>query len=219
MGDAEAGAAPSAPSTPEIQPYGGFKLNAFVKRGTTTYAHDMRVAALEEDANRRRAQADYDRAVANTPIEDGGGKMYTHRLASRKAEELNAQQAYLRLRYITNRGERITYKGEEFVGLCELMMLEGRELAVMIVCPRCVNNKVPMGQAQMRIRQANKKFDFDPTPSTQLGDGKAGDFFMFEGVMYRSAGVIRESEKFRCDNCDWAARIVNNEIRSEGESA
>lgn len=222
MGEGNADTGTESPSTPELPVYGGYKYNSFVRRGTTTFAHDNMVAAAEEDANRRRKVADAERALSRIPIEDGGAKMFTHRMVDAGKGAVMTRpgqaggEAYVRLAYITNRGERVTRDGKEMVCLADIGVLEGGELFLMLVCPRCLNNKVPHGQCQMRVRQKNKWFDFDPTPTARAGDMKNGDVFVFEDRVYTSAGLVRESELFRCYQCNWGARIVNNEVRSEG---
>lgn len=183
----------------------------FVRRGTTSFAHDQHVRSLEADADRRRHEAAIDHRMAAIPIEDGGAKMTTHHLT--KNPEVD--KAYVLLEFVTNAGEPFIEKGEQLKALCDVIMVGGTELALIIPCPRCIGSGTPQGQAQMQIRQSNRHFELDITPSKTLGDKLAGDFFRFDERFYRSAGLVRESEPFRCGNCSTKYRIVKNTIRTE----
>lgn len=204
-----ASVSPEPSTEPESSKIFGVPVEVFVRGGTSTTANDKRVAELKADAIKRRAEADEERRIANVPIEDGGGKMFTNKLTDRP----DVEQSYVELAFVNSKGEPIYDCGEEVKCLADLVVLSKDELAIIMVCPRCFGKGMPLDQCQIRIRQSNKRFEIDHS--------KAGTpIFWCEGndaqgkkiiKVYRSAGVIRESEHFTCD-CGWSARIANNKI-------
>lgn len=194
---------PSEEAAPQPSIF-GLPVAAYIKGGgTTTSAHDKRVMEIEADAERRRDQALAEKKLASAPIEEGGAKVFTHHLSS----NANVEAGFVLLQYLTPKGDVRYENGEELQCLADVHMLSADELCLTLVCPSCKNRGIPQGQCQMRIRQKNKHFDLDVT--------KAGELIVFEGKPYRSAGVVRESDRFRCDQCGWAARIINNCVRPE----
>jgi len=187
----------------------GLPLAAFVKGGTTTSRHDRMVVELEADAEKRRDEAIAERQVASVPVEHGGAKILTHKFSP--SGDVGA--GFVLLRYLTPRGDIRYENGDELQCLADVHVVGPEELCLTIVCPSCKAGGYgrpsrPQGQSQIRIRQSNKRFEFDAT--------KAGELILFEGKPYRSAGVVRESERFSCPDCGWAARIVENCVRPDG---
>lgn len=186
----------------------GLPVSMFVKGGTTSSGHDRMVAELEQDAERRRNEADQEKKLSSVPIEHGGARLRTHKFS----EHGDVGSGFILLRYMTPGGEIRYENGDELQCLADVHVLGPEELCLTLVCPSCKAGGPgrpprPQGQSQIRIRQSNKSFDFDVT--------KAGELILFEGKPYRSAGVVRESERFSCPDCGWSARIIDNRVRPE----
>ena len=192
----------------------GVPLASFVRGGTPTMAHERAVAEQEADAEKRRDIAAEERRIARVPIEQGGGKIYQTRFT----ENSSIPQAYVLLDYLTARGEPMMYMGAPWQCLADLTSAgetvatdgfgkHNLEMTLHIVCPGCIGKGTPQGQAQLRIRQSNKRWVLDTK--------SAGMPILFEGQAYRSAGRIVECERFRCDKCGWEARIYDNKVRAE----
>ncbi len=202
-----------APSPPPPEPLTlfGRPFDGFVKGGTTSARHDRAEAESVADGERRRAIADKERAIAAVPIEQGGGMMLSHNLASQAAQ--GAQQLHVLLHYLTPRGEIARHEAEELHCLADIFLLDGDELSLKIVCPRCKERRHQQN-CQLDIRQSNKHWTLDRSP----WDGKTMGFphrtgapFTFEEQVFLSAGVVN-CERFRCPACDWSARIDNNRV-------
>lgn len=190
----------------------GVPMDVFVRGGSSTFANDKRVAEMKADAERRRAIADKERALARRPTDQGGAMLFNNQLTN----NASAEQAYVELQFLNKRGEPWYEFGEPVRCLADVVMISPTELALIIACPSCKARGLPLDQCQLKIRQSNKSWELDTS--------KAGELILwFEGhnpdgskivKPYRSAGVIRESEKFRCD-CGWSARISMNKIVQE----
>lgn len=190
----------------------GLPMAAFVRGGSSTFANDKRVAEMKADAERRRAIADQEKALARKPIEQGGAKLLTNNLT----ENSSVDQAYVELQFLNKRGEPWYEFGEAVKCLADVVMLSATELALIIACPSCKARGLPLDQCQIRIRQSNKHWELDTSKAGELilwteGQNPDGSKII---KPYRSAGVVRESEKFRCD-CGWSARISMNKIVQE----
>lgn len=187
----------------------GMPIEVFVRGDRTRpMAHDNEIAAREADAERRRDVAAAERKMASQPIgAQGGAMMYQNRFN----DSPDAQESYFELKYVTSRGEPFYMQGQELGCLADLQLLPDNSLQFIMVCPKCKASGLPQAECQMTVNTRNKKFEFDPA-------GPA-DIIMFNdgfGVRpYRSAGKIRETERFRCDRCSWACRIVNNCVRPD----
>lgn len=190
----------------------GLPMEVFVRGGSSTFANDKRVAELKADAERRRAIADRERALSMKPVEQGGAKMFTNHLT----DNSSVDQAYVELQFLNKRGEPWYEFGEPVKCLADVVMLSATELALVIACPSCKARGLPLDQCQLRIRQSNKSWELDTSKAGELilwmeGHNPDGTKII---KAYRSAGVVRESEKFRCD-CGWSARISMNKIVQE----
>lgn len=190
----------------------GLPMAMFVRGGSSTFANDKRVAELKADAEHRRALADKERALARLPVEQGGAQMFTNNLT----DNAGVDQAYVELHFLNKRGEPWYQYGEPVKCLADVVMISATELALVIACPSCKERGLPLDQCQLRIRQSNKSWELDTSKAGELilwveGHNPDGSKII---KPYRSAGVIRESERFRCD-CGWSARISMNKIVQE----
>lgn len=188
----------------------GVPLAAFVRGGTTTYRHDMQMKELEADAERRRDDAEAERKIANIPIEQGGGKMYTSYLQP-NPDGLPVESAYVELIYLTPGGEPAYHEGQPIKCLADVNVgmdpLNPMNLTLTLVCQRCKENSVPLGQCQMRVHQSNRRWHLDTKG--------AGDLIIFHGKPYRSAGTVMDSERLTCKACGWSVHIDKNRVRPE----
>lgn len=118
-------------------------------------------------------------------------------------------KAYIPLKYYDRNGNHIVFQGEPVICQADLIIgmdpLFPEELSLILVCPRCVQQgQKHLQDCQMTIRQRNRNFEFKASmgPAT----------FVFQGRTYRSAGMVVESEPFKCPDCNWKARISSNRV-------
>lgn len=177
-------------------------LLMYVKDGTTTWVSEQENESRWRDSEKRRDQAAVERKLASIPIDAGGAVMHTHKLT----DNPEVPKAYIELKYMNAYGadSGLRCMADLIVGIGENPL----ELMLILVCPNCVHNRrLHHDQAQIQIRQSNKKFEF----VAGMGDPT----FVFDEMMYNSAGMIMESEKFTCPNCSWSARIDRNMVIPE----
>lgn len=193
--------ATSIPSAPF-----GVPLEAFVRgQRSRPAAHERMLAEEHEDAERRRAVADQECKEAKKPIVQGGAMLYTNKFQ----ESPEASESFFALEYVTERGEPLYMHGQELGCLADVTAMPDGSVQFHIVCPQCKAEGLHQERCQMRVNSKNKKFEIDFST--------AGDLVMFNDGFgpkpYRSAGVLRETERLRCDQCGWACRIIKNKVR------
>jgi len=194
---------------PEAQQLFGRPVEGFVRGGTHTSKHDADVAAQREDADHRRAVSDKERQIASVPIEHGGGMLATHKLT----DSPGVEPLHVLLKYLTPRGEDVYHKGKELQGLADIVVVGPEELCLQIVCLGCKDSGRHQESCQLTIRTSNKRWHLDRTQwdgQSMTFPHRQGQPFTYEGKVYISAGVVMESEKFRCPDCNWTARIDRN---------
>jgi len=194
----------------------------YVKGGTGTSKSEQLFEQRYQDAETRRDVADAEARVSADaqkvrvpaldgepehdvlmPGHQGGAVMYSSKLTAHP----EVPEAYLLLKYLSRSGSEtgIECKSEIIIGANPDDPLD---LCLVLVCPRCQGNSHKHQQDnQLRIFQSNRYFE--------LVAGMGPPEFMFEGQMYKSAGVITESEVFSCADCTWRARIENNCVRPD----
>jgi hypothetical protein len=175
---------------------------SFVKGGTSTQKNDELWETRYREAEVRRNVADAERKIGRVPIEKGGARLFTSQMTGHP----EVPKAYVLLDYFSRSGERtgLQVLADVIVGIDASLPTE---LTMVIVCPRCVQGAKHQQDCQLQIRQSNKSFE--------LVTGKGNPTFEFEGKIYKSAGVIKYCEKFRCPDCDWTARIENSQVRCD----
>jgi len=182
-------------------------LLAYVKGATPTEASERLFAQRFQEGEQRRRRDAIDKKIAETPIERGGGQMYSHKLTENPA----IPQAYLLLTYIARGGSKM-WPGECLADVLIEDWDNPSNLSLGIMCPICWRGGVKHAQdCQLKIKMSNRGWHLDAGAGPQNFMFDDGD----EVKSYRSAGVIRESEVFTCPDCSWRARIVNNQIRTE----
>lgn len=198
---------------------------AYVKGGTSTqrsedlYERRYQEAEDRRDVAERQREASKDQQDVSVPDGDqkatvrmpghaGGAVQYSSQMTAHP----EVPKAYVLLKYLTPTGSIMKVAGEPVE--CRADLIVGAdpdnptELCLILVCPRCESDSHKHAQDnQLRIFQSNKYFE--------LAAGKGLPTFMFQGQMYRSAGVITESERFDCPDCGWRARIDQNHVRPD----
>lgn len=190
------------------RPLGGVPLASFVQLGTTTSGHDQLLAAQLADADRRRAEDDAERRLADEHgLHRGNPADVASRYTSTFTEHPEIQKAYVPLRFMGRGG-----KGVEYEGVGDIIMPQDPafddELALLIYCPVCLDRRrLPPAHSIIMVRQSNRRWHLD--------ERGAGEMFVWEGQAYRSAGTIRDSERFTCPRCPFRARIDDNRVIPE----
>ncbi len=176
--------------------------DGFVRGGTPTAKSEALYERRFREAEVRRDEAAVEKALASVPIEKGGAQLLTNQM-TRHPE---IPKAYILLRYVKSNGDQtgVECLGDLIVGMNPALPTE---LTLILVCPRCAQGQKHLQDCQIQIRQSNKHFT--------LVTGKGDPTFKFENKVYKSAGVITESESCTCPDCSWRFRIVNNTVRPD----
>lgn len=183
-------------------------LLAFVPGGTRTAASErLFEERFRESEKRRDADAAMKRA-ASQPAEPGRiTTLSTHKL-TRNPE---VPQGYVLLHYLNRYGSKVP-PGECCADIWITDWDNPNNLTLNLICRRCYLEGVKHPQdCQIQVKMSNRWW--------QLEAGKGPKFFLHDDGSgprsYPSAGVIAESERFTCPDCNWRAQIVNNTIREE----
>lgn len=206
MADDTVPAPPSEPSGGDANPERPLPLpmTAFVYGGTHTSRHDNHVAAIEYDAQRRRAEADAERFVADQHgIHRGNPDDVATLYESEMTDHSEIMKAYVPLEYLSKNHREVDYAGVGDIVMPQDPAFDD-ELMLLIFCPRCKEGGMPAGQAILQIRQSNRHWELDVSP--------AGEMFVFEGQALRSAGRVMACEPFTCAQCNWRAKIDDNKV-------
>ena len=193
-----------ADDSTKLQDDGPVKLTTWVQGGTTSSEYDKQVQKLKFDAEKRRREHDAEQAIANRPLEAGGGNMYS-------ANFTDVFDPRVLLQYVPAREEA---KCEI---LCELVKDDvSGDYMLTLPCPECVGRGLPQDQAQFHIRKGNRRWDID---ERERGEGKTYveiDYWTGNPVkqVYVSAGVIMDTEAFRCPHamCGVTYKIHKNKL-------
>lgn len=209
------------PDAPEKAPMGFVHLGTGTERSRRLYEQRFR------EAEARRDQADADallakdqidlryedergeRAITKLPGHDGGAVQYTTQFT----QHPEVPKAYIHLIYLDRAGYETGLRclTDLFVGLNPA---RPTELCICLVCPSCTANTHKHAQDnQLRISQSNKYFDFRAAMGPPTFSFR--DPVTRQVGLYNSAGMVMESEPFRCPDCGWRARIVQNRVRPD----
>jgi hypothetical protein len=185
-----------APKAPEVFMRGG---------GTSTAKSEALYEERFQQAEQRRDVSDKEKQLARKPIEHGGAQL----LSNQFTRHPEIPKAFIPLTFVDKRGSEIKINGEPVMCCADLIVglnpTRPEELALVLVCPRCQQSSHKHQQDnQIMIRQSNKWFEFK--------SGLGPRTFVFEGKTFKSAGMIVQSEAFRCFDCGWRARIDNNRV-------
>lgn len=185
--------------SPNYTTAGGLPLapQVIVRGGTLSSRQEHSIKQQEADANERRALEDQRAHIAST--QNGPGN-----IASMRSKKL-----------ITQDSPRLVlwYKKYDQYCISEITMVAapngaGLEPMFTLVCSNCLARGVPQGQAQLQIRNSNRKFSIDDT--------KRGPQRIHEGGVPRvvqRCGTVTVEDTVRCPtNCGWAVRIVDSKV-------
>lgn len=188
-------AAGGAKETEKAQSPAPMPMQILVRGGTTTTAYDMELKRRVADAEKRRAQLDRARRLASIPIEQGGALLHSHRFSDPLTEPRVV------VRYVNEKKETI------FDILCDLHVDDTSGAYILqCVCPECFRRGVHSGEAQMTVRDTNRKWYVD---TKHAGEMRHCEDVDMDGnkvkVPYRHAGEIMDSESFTCTNYNCGA--------------
>jgi hypothetical protein len=143
-------------------------------------------------------------------LDTGGGALYVNKL-TRNPE---VPKAYVHLVYCNRSGVPLVGpsgpNGPIVDGLADIFTEDPNDpnnLTINFVCLPCVRRNKHQQEAQIKMRQDNRKWIL------HLGRGPA-EFLFDDGYgprRYKSAGTV-DSERFSCPGCSWRGRIDQNRI-------
>ena len=194
------------PKSPEKKKPIGVPMDTFVKFGTTTMAHDKFMAKRKAEEDARRAADDREKRDAREHgLQAGNPGSIASRYTFGFTDNPGVQKAYVPLEYVTRTGREVTHRGRADIIMVQDPAFEG-ELMLMLFCPMCIEKRgLDPAHAITHVRQSNRKWELD-----QRG---AGELVVDEdGEAYRTAGVVRDGERFTCPRCSWQARVDNNKV-------
>ncbi|MFA4971461.1 MAG: hypothetical protein WC683_02530 [bacterium] len=175
-------------------------LSIMVRGGTSTYAHDMAEKKRWAEAEARRDMLERYQQIANTPIEKGGGVMYSKQFA----DPLSSPRVLLR--YVNSKKETLCEM------LCELIESDTTgDLILQFVCPECVKRGVHMDAAQCTVRDTHRKWFVDTKCTGEMRKAETVDMRGNKILEpYLHAGDIVDTEMLTCDRCATAYKIHKN---------
>jgi len=181
-------------------------MMTMVRYGTSTMAHDKMIAEMEEDARRRRAADDYEKQkVKQHGLAAGDPSNIAARYSHKFTNNEEIARAYVPLTYVTRSGKEVTHEGVGDIIMVQDPAFED-ELALILFCPNCLEkSNLPPGQCMLTVRQSNRRWELDRRAAGEL---HVAD----DGFTYRSAGTVRDGERFTCGRCSWKARVDGNKV-------
>jgi hypothetical protein len=177
-----------------------------IKGGTSTSATDRDNEWRRHDAEKRRKEQDAMYAVRDTAAQRGDAvHLGSHQF-------VNETSPKLVLDYL-NRDGSIR---QQAISEITMPPLEGGadgqlDMMFTMVCPRCVARGVPMGNAQMMIRNSHRKFFLDE----RTKGVKTVEFAWGQRQVVVVAGTVTVQDLIKCDNvnCDFRCRIDKSQVR------
>jgi len=176
------------------------RLVTLVKGGTSTYAADMAEKRRWAEAEERRDMLERYQRIANTPIEQGGGVMYSKQFA----DPLSSPRVLLR--YVNSKKETL------YEMLCELIESDTTgDRILQFVCPICVERGVHMDVAQCTVRDAHRKWHIDTKNTGEIRRAETVDMRGRKVLEpYTHAGEIMDTDMLTCDRCSTSYKIHKN---------
>lgn len=168
-----------------------------VRGGTMSMRQEALIRQTEAEANKRRSHQDQQQQIAG--MRQGPGSV-----ASLHSKKL-----------ITEDSPRLAlwYRKHDQYCASEITMVTTptgvMEPMFTLVCARCLERGVPQGQAQLQVRQSNRKFSID---DTQRGPKK----IHVAGVPHvlQICGTVTVEDRIRCGaaGCGWTVRITDSKV-------
>ena len=172
-------------------------MDAWVKGGTRSSRRDREIAETEADAEHRRNVQDQERAIASIPIEQGGGKMFSHHFGH------PTDDTKILVKFVNSKKET------DFELLCDIGVSGNADfLYFQFPCPDCVSRGVPQGQCQLLVRDNHRKWSLDDRTKGEIIRWRDDDGLQ----IYYSAGRIKDTEILQCSNdgCSLCVKIHDN---------
>jgi hypothetical protein len=175
----------------------------YMKGGTTSSRYDNALAQKEADAERRRKAQDRMRSDVEGAVGQGAiGGLHEMRMVTQDSGKLWLQ-------YLNDDGStyqdcvsEITVFPDPFGNAADMMFT--------LVCPKCVERGVPMGESQIMVRSSHRKWWLDETKRGVVAiPTEAGPMILHQ------AGHVTVQDIIRCSNfnCTWSVRIDGNKVR------
>jgi len=179
--------------------FGGIQPTVIVKDGTVSSREEHRIKAQEHDAERRRKHQDQQVAMSNQGVGADGG-------VARLGNQNMINQSSPRL--------VLWYQKQQIECLSEITMVAGAagqlEPMFTLVCPKCLERRVPQGQAQLQVRNSHRAFSVDTSKGgpRQVHIGGGQQHIVMEH------GKVSVNDIVRCSNtgCGWAVRITDSVV-------
>lgn len=188
--------APDVPSSDSQSPPEKSKVELIVRGGTTSSAWDKEQAKKVADAERRRKEQDEDRKIASIPIEQGGGKMYSHHFADPMF------MPRIHVVYVNEKKEPMMDM------LCELVQddTSGDDI-FQFICPECVKRGVHSGEAQCTARNTHRKWHLDTREAGKIKHVETVDLVGNPKLQpYLCGGTIMDTDVLICPNYNCGAK-------------
>jgi hypothetical protein len=189
-------------------------VTIIVKGGTTSSRYDREIQRRRVDAEQRREEQN---------------RMYRQRreapsrgAASRIGEAalINQSSPRLVLNYLNADGSLRQQCKSEITVIPIKDRQNEWETMFALVCPKCLARGLPMGEAQMLVRDTHRKFHIRETRNPAKGLPGKGDVVMIEyawGIReaVKVAGTVTCEDIIRCSNhnCNYAVRIEDSKVR------
>lgn len=162
---------------------------------------DKEMAQRTQDAERRRTHQDTQMQMAK----HRGGPADAVRFGSKRMITQDAPRLVLHYR-------KYGYDCVSEVTWVPMIGKPGaQELMFTLVCPRCLERKVPQGEAQLMVRESHRHFWIDDRP-----EHKRPVMVNMFGVEQQilPAGKVTVADTVRCTNvgCGWAVRITDSMV-------
>jgi len=177
------------------------KLITIVKNGTTSTKYDVEVAKSKSESEERRKTQDNFINIAKK-------HKSINEVADIQSRNLTGPENHLVFHYMTKDGSIKDTCSSNLIA----QPMEGRsdmDLMFDIVCPDCIARGIPQDQAQMLVRNSNRKFTFDERPQLMVTFDEG-----YLPIEQPVCGTISSEETIRCNNynCTFACKIEDSKV-------
>jgi len=205
--DAPAAAQTTEPANPPQEPLliGGVPVGiaptVFMKGGSSTGNYDREMARKKANADQRRKHQDLQMAVGSR---QGGADGSMAKIGSQRM--VTPESPKIVLFYQKMGADCIS----EVTQVPHPSIPGALDTTVTLVCPKCLERGLPMGEAQLIIRESHRKFTID--------ERKRGPKMVHSGFqqqLVNVCGTLTVHDVVRCSNynCTWAVRIDDSIVR------
>lgn len=197
------------PAPPEEPKVFGVPMAMFMRGGgTPTAAYQKTISQEWHASEHQRDQADVEKKLAKLPIDAGGGRMYSNVLAAEGEGAL--PEAHVLLKFVNPKGEPLYDHGVPLEQVADIKVPDAQvfpdELMLVFFCPRCYERGIPLDHCVLVARQSHRMWHLDARTAGTM------EIFSGDGIPFRSAGKIMDSDRLACPACNWACKIDDNKI-------